>query len=58
MATKGQMGAPPDWLDVVDATGGQLPVAPWELIDRPFFWLAVTRAYQGARHDAANARNP
>lgn len=52
------MGAKPDWVDVMTATAGYTPPPPWELLERPYFWLAVERAYRGAIADARNARNP
>ncbi len=57
LATEGKVGYVPDWYPVIKAAR-YLGVPPWELVDRPAYWLHVALAAQGAEVSAEQRKSP
>jgi hypothetical protein len=54
--SKGLVGEPPEWYAIVRAAK-YLGVAPWALLDQPYFWFEVALAAEDAEGKAADAEH-
>ena len=57
MATKGQMGSPPDWWPLV-AAARYLKVPPWELHAQPVWWMHMALDAMAAENHAREMLKP